>query len=153
MVATPLFILILLAVALLANIMLVFWMFRTEKRLKRFFQGKKAINLEESFQILGERINTLEDIVKNVQASLGQHDFRLKHAVKSVPLSRFNPFPDVGGNQSFAMTLVDEEGNGVILSSLYARDRMSVFAKGVKAGKGEQELSVEEQKILDVGLK
>ena len=150
---TTLIIIGLLALSIFANIAFIVWMSKTEKRLKRFFQGKKASDLEESFHVLDSRIGGLEQAKQSHDATLANHDARIKRGVKSIPLTRFNPFPDVGGNQSFAMSLVDEEGNGVLLSSLYARDRMSVFAKGVKTGKGEQELSEEEQQILASGLK
>ncbi len=127
-------------------------MIKTEKRLKRFFQGNKACDLEESFHLLDQKIKELETTKKEHTQILTNHNSRLQHMVKSVPLTRFNPFPEAGGNQSFAMSLIDEQGNGVILSSLYARDRMSVFAKGVQTGKGQQELSSEEQKILETSL-
>lgn len=149
---TTLIIIGLLALSIIANIAFIVWMSKTEKRLKRFFQGKKATDLEESFHVLDTRIGSLEQAKQSHDATLANHDARIKQGVKSIPLTRFNPFPDVGGNQSFAMSLVDEQGNGVVLSSLYARDRMSVFAKGVKAGKGEQELSEEEQQILTNSL-
>ena len=62
---------------------------------------------------------------------------------------RFNPFKDVGGNQSFAIAIVNEDGDGIVLSSLYSRERMSVFAKQIKKGISEVELT-EEEKIIVV---
>jgi len=44
--------------------------------------------------------------------------------------------------------MLNEVGDGVVLSSLYSRERMSVFAKPVKAGKSEFELSDEEKEVL-----
>lgn len=149
---TTMIIIGLLALSIIANIAFIVWMVKTERRLKRFFQGKKAADLEETFHILDTRIASLETAKAAHDSILTNHDGRIKKSVKSIPLTRFNPFPDVGGNQSFAMSLIDEDGDGVVLSSLYARDRMSVFAKGVRTGKGEQELSVEEQKILDISM-
>ena len=61
----------------------------------------------------------------------------------------FNPFPDQGSNQSFAIGMLDEEGNGLVISSLYSRERISVFAKPVKNGKSEYELSTEEKEALE----
>jgi hypothetical protein len=46
------------------------------------------------------------------------------------------------------MSFLNDEGDGVIISSLYARDRMSIFAKPIKGGKSEFELSTEEQEVL-----
>ena len=63
---------------------------------------------------------------------------------------RFNPFKGTGGggNQSFAIALTDEKGDGVILSSLHARDRISIFAKAVQSGKSELGLTDEETTAL-----
>ena len=47
------------------------------------------------------------------------------------------------------MAFLNDEGDGVIMSSLYARDRMSIFAKPIKKGKSEFELSAEEKEVLD----
>lgn len=149
---TILTICIVLSIFSITTLIVIVWMIKTEKRLKRFFQGQKACDLEESFHILNKKINALEMAKNEHTAILDNHHGRLQHMVKSVPLTRFNPFPEAGGNQSFAMSFVDEKGNGVILSSLYARDRMSMFAKGVQSGKGQQELSIEEQNILEKSL-
>jgi len=150
---TLLIIYTLLGISLILNIILFVWMMQTEKRLRRFFQGKKGADLEDSFEALDVRLGTLEKTTSKHTQVLENHDSRIKRAVKSIPLSRFNPFPDVGGKQSFAMSLVDEEGSGVIVSSLYARDRVSIFAKSIKNGKSEQELSEEEREILGTSLK
>lgn len=138
----------LLAISLVLNGILLFWMRQTEKRLRRLFQGKKGADLEDAIETLASRAALLESKTTMHDATLAEHNSRIRRAVTSVPLSRFNPFPDVGGNQSFALSLLDEDGNGVVVSSLYSRERMSVFAKGVKARKGEQELSEEESAII-----
>ncbi len=48
---------------------------------------------------------------------------------------------------------MNDEGNGVVMSSLYARDRMSIFAKPIVKGKSEFELSSEEKEVLDRSVK
>ena len=62
---------------------------------------------------------------------------------------RFNPFKDVGGTQSFAVAIVNEEGDGVVFSSLYSRDRMSVFAKPISKGTSDVELTTEESTVVE----
>ena len=109
----------------------VFWAISTEKRLKRFFLGKKAKDLEDTI------ISLQNEIAK------------LKARKIKIETIRFNPFPDQGGNQSFAIGILNEEDAGVVLSSLYSRERMSVFAKPVKGGVSEYELSKEEKEVLN----
>jgi hypothetical protein len=45
--------------------------------------------------------------------------------------------------------IVDDHGDGVILSSLYSRERVSIFAKPIIKGKPQYDLTEEEQKVLD----
>ena len=56
----------------------------------------------------------------------------MKKASRGFETIRFNPFPDQGSNQSFAVGMVNEDGDGVVFSSLYSRERMSIFAKPIK---------------------
>lgn len=62
---------------------------------------------------------------------------------------RFNPFNDVGGDQSFILCLLDKTNTGVIITSLHTRDSTRVYAKAIKNGSCEsQSLSKEETKAL-----
>ena len=58
-----------------------------------------------------------------------------RKALQRVGLVRFNPFEDTGGNQSFALALLDADRDGVIVSSLHSRDLTRVYAKAVTGGK------------------
>lgn len=69
--------------------------------------------------------------------------------IQKIGLLRFNPFKDTGGDQSFILSLVDENESGVVISGLYSRTGTRWYAKQVKNGKGiEYDLSEEEQKAL-----
>jgi len=76
----------------------------------------------------------------------------LRRAVQRVGVVRFNPFPDAGGDQSFAVALLDAEGNGLVISSLHGRTETRVFAKGVANGRSRHALSAEEQDAIDRAL-
>ena len=124
------------------------WMIITEKRLKRFFLGKKAKDLEDTIITLENQIAELNKAKNNIEKDINIINSKLKKSLRGLETIRFNPFPDQGSNQSFAIGLLNEEGDGVVLSSLYSRERMSVFAKPVKNGKSEYELSAEEKEVL-----
>lgn len=116
--------------------------------MKRFFLGKKAKDLEETIVVLENNITHLKKAREDIQKDIASINAKLKKSVRGVETLRFNPFPDQGSNQSFAIGMLNEEGDGVVLSSLYSRDRMSVFAKPVKNHKSEYELSEEEKEAL-----
>ena len=126
-----------------------FWMINTEKRLKRFFLGKKGKDLEDTIEALTENIEKLKKAKENTERELVVVNAKLKKSIRGLETIRFNPFPDQGSNQSFAIGMLNEDGDGVVLSSLYSRDRMSIFAKPVKNRKSVYELSEEEKGALD----
>jgi len=129
------------------------WISIIELRLKKIFAGTKAHSLEDMIVLVGKKINKIEEFQNNIDKHLETIDTRLNKSIRGVETMRFNPFIDAGSNQSFAIALMNDEGNGVVLSSLYARDRMSVFAKPIIKGKSEFELSSEEKEVLSKATK
>lgn len=132
--------------------MLIVWICLLEHRLKKFFSGTNAQNLEGVMVTLGAQVQSLHDVQKKIDAHLIEIDTRLDTSIRNIGTVRFNPFMDAGSNQSFAISFLNDNGDGVILSSLYARDRMSIFAKPIVKGKSEFELSIEEKEVLKKSL-
>ncbi len=130
-------------------LLMLFWIIFTEYRFRKFFAGTKAKNLEEVMLTLGEQMKEIKEVELAINRHLITIDKRLDKSIRSIETVRFNPFLDAGGNQSFAISFLNDEGDGVIMSSLYARDRMSIFAKPIIKGKSEFELSEEEKEVLE----
>jgi len=66
-----------------------------------------------------------------------------------INLSRFNPFDEIGGDQSFILCLLDNTNSGVIITSLHNRESTRVYAKTIINGQNDgQTLSKEETKAL-----
>jgi hypothetical protein len=61
---------------------------------------------------------------------------------------RFNAFPDVGSELSYALAVVDERGNGFIVSSIYSREEVRTYAKAVRNFTADKEVSTEERDAL-----
>ena len=99
---------------------------------------------------LKESKTTLTDLKKIVES---HQRSSLKHLQKS-GFVRFNPFTDSGGDQSFALAILNGHNDGFVISSLHSRDQTRTFAKPVKAGIGEKfELSKEEKLAIDTAIK
>ena len=96
--------------------------------------------MEDTINILEKNIKKLKTAKENTEKELTEVNTKLKKSIRGLETVRFNPFPDQGSNQSFAIGMLNEEGDGVVISSLYSRERMSVFAKPIKDGKSEYEL-------------
>ena len=124
------------------------WVIVTEKRLKRFFLGKKAKDLEDTILTLEEDISKLKTAKENIESEVKTINAKLKKSIRGLETIRFNPFPDQGSNQSFAIGMLNEDNDGLVISSLYSRERMSIFAKPIKGGLSEYELTAEEKEAL-----
>src|SRR3989344_5188494 len=143
------FLLVFLIIVGIAILLGAVWVITTEKRLKRFFLGKKAKDLEDTIIILEKEIVDLRKSKREIEKEISSINIKLQKSIRGVETIRFNPFPDQGSNQSFAIGMLDEKGDGVVLSSLYSRERMSIFAKPIKNHQSEYELTAEEKEVLN----
>jgi hypothetical protein len=128
----------LLTLAVLVALVLLGIVFARQRRIRRsletFFSGKDAQNLES---ILREQLENTKELDSEIQElfeiSNRLRDLCLKSVHKTAVL-RFNPFKEVGGNQSFSVALLDGKNSGAVLSSLHTREGTRVYAKPVVAG-------------------
>lgn len=72
-----------------------------------------------------------------------------KAHIQKIGLIRFNPFKELGGDQSFCLAILDGEDSGVVITGLHTRDRTRVYMKAVNKGKSQHDLSAEEKKALE----
>ncbi len=143
------FLLVFFIFTVISIIVGIVWMIVTEKRLKRFFLGKKAKDLEDTIVALENDINKLNKAKEGMQRDIALINAKVKKSIRGLEAIRFNPFSDQGSNQSFAIGMLNEEGDGVVFSSLYSRERMSIFAKPIKNHQSTFELSSEEKEVLE----
>jgi len=131
--------------------LLVTWLTVIELRLKKIFRGKKAVDLEEVMQSLGEDLKNLHINREKTENYLKEVEERLKKSLKRVGVVRFNPFEGSSGqgsNQSFSIALLDELGDGAVISTLYTRDNIKTYAKPIKGCKSEYTLTPEEEEAI-----
>jgi len=131
-------------------IFLVVWIMHLERKIKNFTRGKDGKSLEESIIMMKKGQDDLIDFRKDMEQYLTEVERRLRRSTQSIETIRFNPFKGSGsgGNQSFATAFLDENGNGLVMSSLYARDRVSIFSKPISKFSSDFELSEEEKKAI-----
>ncbi len=131
-------------------LILIAWNIRLEMKIKRLLRGKNAKTLEDTIIQLNKETDSLHSANEIIKEYLEDVEKRLKKSIQGVSTVRFNPFKGVGegGNQSFATAFIDETGNGVVISSIYSRDRMSVYSKPLKKYKSEYELTKEEKSAI-----
>ncbi|MDD4937458.1 MAG: DUF4446 family protein [Candidatus Shapirobacteria bacterium] len=67
-----------------------------------------------------------------------------------INITRFNPFDDIGGDQSFILSILDQTNSGAILTSLHNRDITRIYAKAIKNGEGDNITLSKEEKLAIV---
>jgi hypothetical protein len=125
---------------------------RLGARLQSLTQGGDESSLED---VLGSHLERVSQVVRDVDAvaaRTGVVERDLQGSFGRLGLVRFNPFEDTGGNQSFALAMLDGRGDGFVVSSLHARAGTRVYAKAIGAGSSEAALSDEEAEALRLAL-
>ncbi|MCI0583744.1 MAG: DUF4446 family protein, partial [Chloroflexi bacterium] len=125
---------------------------RVGRRLESLTRGGDEESLEA---VLGSHLDRVRQVVRDVETVSARTTAVERDVLGSfgrVGLVRFNPFEDTGGNQSFALALLDGRGDGFIVSSLHARAGTRLYAKAVAAGASESALSAEESEALKQAL-
>mgnify|MGYP001577299871 FL=1 len=129
------------------------WIALLELRLRRLFRGKKAGEFEDILRQIASELEDLHGARADIEKYLHTVEKRLSRSVQHVGAVRFNPFQEVGGDQSFALAFFDERKNGLVISSLYGRENSRVYAKPLEGGKSKYQLSNEEARAIDEALK
>ena len=140
-----------LVLALLGLGGVVFLLARQQRLLGQYqhlMAGTSGGNLE---QALNDHVTQVRETAAQVEA-VDRLARRLEKAayfsLQHMGVVRYNPFHDTGGDQSFAIALVDGHGNGVVLSSLHGRDATRVYAKPLQKWESTYSLTDEERQAI-----
>ena len=145
-----------LLVVVLALVLAVVGLIRRTRRLVKRLDGMTAGSDDKSLEaVLGSHLERVRQVVRDVDA-IGARTAVIERDIQAsfgrVGLVRFNPFEDTGGNQSFALALLDGKGDGFVVSSLHSRTGTRIYAKAIAAGASETALSEEESGALRQAL-
>jgi hypothetical protein len=102
----------------------------------------------ERLDLLAEEITELRTYLASGAAASGT----APGGLRNVALVRYDAFGEMSGRLSFSLALLDEHGDGVTLSAIAGPGDTRVYAKGVNDGKGEHELSPEEQQAVRAAM-
>lgn len=135
-------------------VILSFFVFNAVRHYQKLTAGIKKEDLKsilnellKRLEVDGDKIDRLIEKAKHLEEDGFFH-------IQKIGLVRFNPFEETGGDQSFTLALLDGQGSGVVISSLYRRGGTRIYAKPVKKGRGtEYELSKEEKEAIKKATK
>lgn len=117
-------------------------------RISNLTKGADGKSLENAIRSLHTRVEKLEAHAGKTNAEISGIDRRVTRAVQGVSVERFDPFQNAGGQQSFATALLNEKGDGIVISGIHSRDGVRVYAKEVSGYSSERELSEEESRAI-----
>jgi hypothetical protein len=108
-----------------------------------------AAGLQTGFEALHDYVH---DVASRLDGRLGTVETRLDGAVAHCGLVRYDAYNEMSGRQSTSIALLDATANGIVLSSIHHRDQARLYAKQVRGGRGELQLSPEELEAVRLAL-
>jgi hypothetical protein len=108
-----------------------------------------AVELQAAFGALRDWV---EAVATTLDGRLGDAEVRLSGAITHRALVRYDAYNEMSGRQSLSIALLDDTRSGIVFSSIHHRDQARIYAKQVRAGESELELSPEEQDALRLAL-
>lgn len=133
-------------------LVLSYWLWREKKLSKELFpkSGERDIRLKFK-QVLSEMAQLKKNQLELSQETQELYEDGLKH-VQKIALTRYNPYNDTGGNQSFSVVLLDGQKQGLVITSLHTRAGTRTYIRMIVNGKSEVELSKEEREVLEEAI-
>lgn len=126
---------------------------RLRRRFERFMNpNSKNHNVETMLLDNIKLINEVRAVNDRIKIEQDYINNRLKTCIQYMGIIRYNTFEDVGGDLSYAIALMDEDKNGVVLNSLYYREGCYTYGKPLINGESKYQLSEEEQQAIDKAI-
>ena len=139
---------IMIFILVVINAVLIWYFYRSNKKFDALLENGKIKGLKDIFLRQKDKNSELEKGLKEAFLKVGELQKISERTIQKTGIVRFNPFNEMGGNQSFAIALLDDKNNGFVISSLFVKEGNRVYAKAIKEGKSEHLLSKEEQEAI-----
>lgn len=120
---------------------------------RRFLESLGKMEFPEDLTQFLEMLGTVHRRVEDNQRRVDEVLEAMKGTISRVGLVRFDAFENMGGLMSFALALVDDRANGVVLTGIHSRNSFDTYCRRVQAGVPEVEVSTEEQQALADALR
>lgn len=136
---------------LTVNLLIVFWVWSISQKTRDIKVLKDRDSLIKQFEKIDKNFKSCKNFEAKAEKNFSELEEKIQENLKNIEIVRFNPFKHegMGGDQSFAFTLLNKKGDGVVISSLYSREKVSVFAKPIQNWQSKYELSGEEKIVLE----
>ena len=125
---------------------------RLQKSYTTFMKGKNGKNLERSIFKKFSELEAISELVKENEEKIQDIYKKMENHYQKVGIVKYDAFHEMGGNLSFALTMLDENDNGWIFNAMHSREGCYTYIKEIVKGESYIELSEEEQQCLEKAI-
>ena len=122
---------------------------RLQKSYSVFMRGKNGKSIEKTIFKKFEELEEISDLVKINEKEIEDLRKKVESHYQKAGIVRYDAFHEMGGNLSFALTMLDENDNGWILNAMHSREGCYTYIKEIVRGESYIELSEEEKQCLE----
>ena len=120
----------------------------TRKRIAQLTRGGSGQNLEDVLNMHMDQLDQTAGRIELIEQAVGVLQAQIPACVQKLKMIRYDAFDDVGGELSFSLALLDQRGEGVVITSVYSRMDVRVYAKSIQNGRASHAHSKEEERVL-----
>lgn len=124
--------------------------FQLIKKARVIFDKQDPKQLSKMIIDYFEGVDYVNKKNKKIESELKRINEISEAGLSKISLLRYNPFGDVGSDQSFSLCLLNAKNDGFVISSIHSRNGTRVYSKLIKNGKSEYNLSKEEEKVINL---
>ncbi len=125
---------------------------RLKKRYKTLVKGETGQDLESMITANHDQVAQFEREVQQFRRIVEDHERRLRMTSTTAEIIRYNAFAENGNDLSFSLALLNEQGDGAVLSSIFGREESRIYAKPVAGSNSTYTLTPEEKKVIEAAM-
>lgn len=109
-------------------------------------------NIEDMLKNYISRVEDVNEKNEEIMRYCKKLDKDISLCIKKIGMVRYSAFKDTGSDLSFALALLNDNNDGVLLNGIYSREMSNIYAKQVKEGKISSKMTEEEKQALEIAL-
>ncbi|AJA50117.1 hypothetical protein CPAST_c40880 [Clostridium pasteurianum DSM 525 = ATCC 6013] len=142
-------ILIILIIILLINMFVnIKAINRLESKYRKLTRGVENNNIEELIESYMDKIDNINNDSIKIKNEYNGINEKVNKCLQNISIVRYKAFEDVGSDLSFSIALLDNNNDGVVITSIYGRNESTTYAKPIDKGISRYDLSDEEEYVL-----
>lgn len=141
-------------IAIVASFLALFCFLRMrsfERKWRQFLQSSDGKTLESQLEDHFIERNEQKALLDSAEKRIQRLEELMKSSKRHMGVVRYDAFEDVGGSQSFALAVYDDQGDGAVITSIVGRTDCRVYCKPLVRGRSDRTLSQEETRAMEEG--